>query len=163
MLKTIFFLHKKSSKYFVKIVFKINFFNLSDFITNVLVYFADSSEKVRHAKAKLFIDKIGKNPENFTVSMQNLREFAFVMGQKKRMQPDKIAKYLSAFQNIFQAIVQEDFDSIYYAALEFSHENTDFYDMLLAKTMQQNDIRKIYTENVKDFSCFNWLKVINPV
>lgn len=43
------------------------------------------------------------------------------------------------------------------------NQKVDFWDALIAETMKENGIVKIYTENEQDFMKIPGIKVVNPL
>lgn len=73
-----------------------------------------------------------------------------------------------------EAIVNGIIDSVNWKKIIYTHETvkkamsssknngTGVWDALIAETALENGIRKIYTENTKDFNKIPSLKIINP-
>ena len=41
--------------------------------------------------------------------------------------------------------------------------DTSFWDVLIAETMRESGITRVYTENVRDFKKIPWVEVVNPL
>jgi len=131
--------------------------------TNILVYLVDATDKKKHEKAKMFLDKIIQHPEIFVVSLQNLREFSSVLINKKKINKQKLEKYLDLFNGAFEEILYDNVDDIISASKESLDKKSSFWDSLLMATMKRNAIELIYTENLKDFKNFKNIESVNPL
>ncbi len=131
--------------------------------SNLLVYWFDASEPVKHAKANSFMRERFVAGDS-CVSAQNLAEFhsavtgkiaRVLAGADSKMIVEKLAKTLQVFTYGARTVV---------AAIDLqARYRAPFWDALLVATMEENGIRTIYTENTKDFEKIPWLKVINPL
>ena len=131
--------------------------------SNILVYFADATDKRRHEKAKVFLDEIIKEPERFVISLQNLREFSSVMIKRKKIKSEELNEYLSLFENPFELILTDSEEDIRKASFLTLKRKTHFWDSLIVAVMQKYGINLIYTENIKDFNKFPEIKTVNPL
>ena len=131
--------------------------------SNLLVYWFDASEPVKHEKADSFMRERFAAGDS-CVSAQNLAEFHSAVTGKIEQALDgadsqaivqKLAKTLHVFMYGARTVV---------AAIDLqARYGTPFWDALLAATMEENGIHTIYTENTKEFEKIPWLNVINPL
>jgi len=127
--------------------------------TNILVYFADNTDKKKHLKAKKILNNISKHPEEYAICLQSLREFASVMLKKKNMGRKKIIEYLEAYLDVFEDTYPDTPEDTI-KALE--KESMHFWDSLLAETAKRNEIMEILTENTSDFQNITGIRTTNP-
>lgn len=135
------------------------------FDTNVLVYAYDTSEEEKRAACSGLISEVFSGKSAGAVSSQVLAEVFYVLTTKVR-KPLSAAK---ANEIILTFLKSENWLKINYneGTLEKSmgtaiNSRVDFWDVLIAETMKENGIVKIYTENEKDFGKISGIRTINP-
>jgi predicted nucleic acid-binding protein len=122
--------------------------------TSILIYLIDSKEKEKHLKAVEWFENIfGSN--DYFISTQNLREFAFVAKNKALIETEETKKYLDLFAESFN-IIQDSIEDIKKAC---ETTKKKYWDALLIATAKRNNIFQIITENEKDF--VNEISVLN--
>jgi predicted nucleic acid-binding protein len=134
--------------------------------TNVLVYAFDISEPRKRKKCKPIIERIFKGEEKGCISVQNLSEFYITITRKveKPVREDKAEEIVRGIilSKNWRTLGMDE-NSIL-LAIEISRGlKISYWDSLIVAVMQQNNIRKIYTENEKDFKKVKWLEVRNPL
>ena len=111
--------------------------------SNILVYAHDTSDIAKNKKSVKLLGECWIYIE-FPVSFWRKSESRFIL----------------EFKNWIKITAKE---STIIKAIELSEKyNTEYYDSLIAATMLENGISKIYTENVKDFIKIKEIGVINP-
>ena len=136
--------------------------------TNILVY-AHNQDSQYFAQAKaLLTDLI--NDGGFSVSDLILFEFFSVITNGRKIDAplnSETAIYVITdmieSQNI--AILQDDDDHHFFQWLRQYINTTkryQIYDASIAYVMFQNEITELYTNNIKDFKKFDFIKAINP-
>ena len=131
--------------------------------SNILVYAFDSSAAKKHEKAKDFVAEKIKS-KNLFLSIQNLAEFSATITEKvkKPLLQSQAEEIISDF-NCATNIVSYYFNTVQSAlSIKFIHK-VHFWDALIAATMKENNIKLIFTENVKDFKKIHEIRVINPL
>ncbi|MFH1256777.1 MAG: PIN domain-containing protein [Candidatus Diapherotrites archaeon] len=130
--------------------------------SNVLVYAFDSSEQKKHKIAKEILDALSASGKG-VLSIQNLAEFYSLVTKKiERPLEQYLAKdIVENMCNSFK-VLHYDEKTIINAIETSTAFNTSFWDALLAATMKENYIEKIFTEDEKDFRKMPWLEVENP-
>lgn len=135
------------------------------FDTNVLVYAYDTSEEGKRAACSGLISEVFSGKSVGAVSSQVLAEVFYVLTTKVR-RPLPAAK---ANEIILTFLKSENWLKINYdeGTLEKSmgtaiNSRVDFWDVLIAETMKENGIVKIYTENEKDFRKISGIRTVNP-
>ena len=127
--------------------------------TNVLVYFIDSTDSEKHAKAREFFRKVNKAPENYVICLQSIRELAAV-ARKKGIGGAKVNEFFSLLGDFFGTII---YDNETDAINAFnSVGRNDYWDALIAQTALRHGISSIYTENVSDFAKLEGISATNP-
>ena len=114
--------------------------------TSVLIYLVDAKEEKKHLKAIEWFESIFESNEYF-VSLQNLREFAFVAKKKELLKTDEIIKYVDLFADSFN-LLQESVEDIKKAS---EKSQAKYWDALLIATVKRNNIFQVITENENDF------------
>lgn len=130
--------------------------------TNILVYFADKSDMVRHEKARVIIRNVEKNPSAYVIAQQCLREFGNVM-VNKNMPAVEINAYIQEFTFVFPDILFESMGCLQRAVVSSRDDGIDFFDALLAHTAIDRGVSVVYTENTKDFEKIPGIKAVNPL
>lgn len=133
--------------------------------TNILVYAFDIFDKNKHEKSKNILGKCWNGEEKFALSLQNLSEFYVITTKKiniplsKNIGSDIVNKFLE-FKGWIKLVPKE---STITQAMDLAEKyDVSYWDALIASAMLERGIKKIYTENIKDFSKIKELKVINP-
>ena len=136
------------------------------FDTNILAYaFDESNEKKRNTCEKLV--RSGFEGElNCYVSNQILSELYVVLTRRvgKPLSKEKASTIVSGLA-----------DSSSWNKINYTHQtvkraledlrtiNVSFWDILIAETMRDARVTKVYTENEKDFRKIPWIHVENPI
>jgi len=131
--------------------------------SNLLVYAIDIEEKEKHEKAIEFLEKT-KFKKNLCISTQNLAEFHYIATNKipKPISYDISREIIKQLNNAF-SIVSYNEKTLIQSIQHEKNYKIHFWDALIAATMEENEIRIIYTENVKDFKKIPWIRAINPL
>ena len=134
--------------------------------TNILVYAYTDFDKNKHKLCESIVESAFGGERICAVSNQILSELFFVLTEKLKSP----ITYDDA-----ATIVSGIIDSINWVKINYTHEtvkksmllskicNIAIWDSLIAETALENNIKKIYTENVKDFRKIPGLSVINPM
>ena len=133
--------------------------------TNILVYAYDESEGKKHEICKRLIDECWRLREKYSISIQNLSEFYVVITKKiENPVPMEMAKEIIEDIIEFQNWIVMDYDPrTILSAIELNMVyEVHYWDALIAATMRENKIFRIYTED-GDFKNIPWLNVINPL
>lgn len=130
--------------------------------SNILIYAANASNDVRHERAKVFMDKVMANPEEYVIAQQSLREFTAVAIHRSFLPLLKIQEYIALFKDGFGACYAEEAEDILNAANLSKTERVHFWDALLASTAIRNGIHLVYTED-EDFERIPGIKVVDPL
>jgi len=126
--------------------------------TNILVYAHDSSSAYQKSAAALVKDALEGRFEA-VISIQNISELYSVLTNHKRAKKPlnpraahHICKLYLVASEIPKLVPEE---TTLLRALELASEQSttggDFFDCLLAATMEQFEVKRIYTENTSDF------------
>jgi predicted nucleic acid-binding protein len=134
--------------------------------TDILVYAYDSSEIEKQEICSSLLKKCWKQEMSYAIALQNLSEF-YVVVTKKIERPlsnetaRKIIKDIIDFNN-WQVLGINDISLI--TAIDLCTKyKIHYWDGLLCAAMKQNEINKIYTENIKDFKKIPWIKAVDPM
>ncbi|MFH1587729.1 MAG: PIN domain-containing protein [Candidatus Diapherotrites archaeon] len=131
--------------------------------SNILVYAFDKSEKQKHEKAKKFLTEALRNKTGI-LSIQNLAEFHYTITKKAKRPVSKefSQETIKELTNSLWILKYTESTLINSINLENLYK-IHFWDALIAATMQENNIKTIYTENTKDFKKIPGIKTINPI
>ncbi len=131
--------------------------------SNIIVYAFEKEGSPKKDLSKKLLNECISGIRQFAISNQNLAEFVFVTTRKGKLGIDEAKNF------VIKATQFEGFRKINYRAetialaLDIAQQfKMSFWDSLLAATMKENGIFKIYTENTKDFK-MNWVKAVNPL
>ncbi len=134
--------------------------------TNILAYAYDHSDARRRKVCEKIVKSGFMGESRYYVSGQILGELYVVLTRK-------VSKPLSKAQAAL--IVNGFIDSPNWGKLDYNHitvkhavedlntMGTSFWDMMIAETMRDADVKTLYTENERDFSMIPWIKVTNPI
>ncbi len=128
--------------------------------TNILVYTKDKEDRKRQETAINIINECIEN-RNGILSLQNLVEFSNVLQNKTELPSHEINEVIRDLSIDLEVIYYNN-NTIIKANEYCERFRIDFFDALLAATMEENNINAIVTENTDHFSPIPWLKVINP-
>ncbi|HLC71172.1 MAG TPA: PIN domain-containing protein [Candidatus Nanoarchaeia archaeon] len=129
--------------------------------SNILVYSEDRRYPERQMKAIEFLDKCGEERIG-VLSIQNLAEFSNVLFIKvKNLSSHDINERIRDLSIDFE-LIHYNINTLIKANDYYERFKTDFFDALLAATMEENNIHIIATENVDHFKSIPWIIVINP-
>jgi predicted nucleic acid-binding protein len=128
--------------------------------TNILVYLIDSEEKRKHEKASQWFNNLQREKKYYFISTQNLKEFSAICLKKTKLGHEKINEWVELFSRIFFPI-QDSKEDILHANEISKKNNIHFWDAMLIATMERCEIRKILTENTKDFRKYKRIKSEN--
>jgi len=135
------------------------------FDTNIIAYAFDEFDPKKRKICEDLVEKTFKGEISGHISNQVLSELFVVLTRKMKKPVSK---------DIASTIVESLIDSEKWAKINYDHEtvkksliqtkttNTSFWDILIAETMRENGIVKIYTENEEDFKKIPGIKIINP-
>ena len=129
--------------------------------SNILVYACEKEDSIKKDKAKKLLRECLLGLRQCVISNQNLAEFGSVTTKKDKLSIDEAKNFASKIAQ-FEGLKKINYTAeTIPLALDIVQEfKMSFWDSLLAATMRENGIFKIYTENVKDFK-MPWIKAVN--
>ena len=137
----------------------------SDFLfdTNVIVYAFDNDEPDKRKKAMPIIEDVFEDRLVGFISNQIMAELYHVLTRKQRVSKQTAASIISDIISC-PSWVKIDYkaDTVSKAIFISSSFSMSFWDSLIAATMLENNITKIYTENTKDFRKIPGIQPTNP-
>ena len=132
--------------------------------SNILIYSIDSSDKVKHLKAKNILRECWIGKKTYAISLQNLSEF-FVISTSKVEKPiskEKSARIIKGLIEFNGFIKLEPSTETIKKALDIAiKEKRSYWDSLIIAIMNQNNISHIFTEDVSGFN-IPGINAINP-
>jgi predicted nucleic acid-binding protein len=138
--------------------------------TNILVYAHDSASSYQKSAAGLVRDALEGRLEA-VISIQNIAELYSVLTNPKRVKSPlspgdahRICKLYLVAPEIPKLVPDE---TTLMRALELASEGStaggDFFDCLLAATMEHFEVKRIYTENISDFRKLSFIESTFPL
>jgi predicted nucleic acid-binding protein len=125
------------------------------------VYYFDNREHEKHRVAVSFINSF-ENESSLFVSQQNVREFAAVLYEKKKVAVERVQHYLYIIQRQFTILEEKPSDVVQSLAWADQYA-ASFWDGLISSTAKRYQIATIYTEDTSDFAKIPGIKAINPL
>ena len=138
------------------------------FDANLLVH-AHAAQSPFHAVARRLCEQAADGTLDACLSPQVLCEF-FAVATNERlfrpaMTPKQAGQQITTYwRSGFRKILPKEHTIQRLAALLEHRRITQqrVYDTFLVATMLDNDVRAIYTQNVKDFEIYHEIQVVNP-
>ena len=138
--------------------------------SNILIY-AHAADSPFHVSARQLRDQAAQGALSACLSPQVLCEFFSVITDdrlvKPVLSPAQAKREISTYWNAggFHRIVPKETTVSRLVSMLDRHplKRRDIFDAFLVATMLDNDIRTIYTRNVKDFEVYPEIQVINPL
>lgn len=136
------------------------------FDTTTLAYAYDESYPKEREICKNLVGKVFNGELAGVVTNQ-------ILGELFNVLTSKIEKPVDAERA--EIIVKSLIESVQWEKINYTYETVEkaintlktskshFWDTVIAETMKENGIVKIYTENEKDFKKIPGIKVINPI
>jgi predicted nucleic acid-binding protein len=115
--------------------------------TNILVYAYDTSEKDKRSVCREFVRGCLEGEEKYAVSIQNLSEFYVVVtGKIENPLPPEVAekRIEGMIEYTGWVKIKPDVDTISHATKVSRKYRIHYWDALLAATMKESGISKIY-------------------
>ncbi|MDZ4256971.1 MAG: PIN domain-containing protein [archaeon] len=130
--------------------------------TNIIVYAFDPTVSEKHTVAKRIVEQITKGETTACISNQILAEMSSVLLGKTMEHKEQVRQFVESIQHIPTWQIVHYTSKTIETTLQSIEKQKDFWDNLIAQTMLENGITKIYTENTKDFSKIKGIKAVNP-
>ena len=128
--------------------------------TNVLVY-AVNRAALRHERVKELLEGGLRDGVRFTVAHQNLLELIAVLVRSFGIAPSHAQRDAEAFAGQFEVIAPFTGTLETFARLmKHAPKSAYPFDVYLAATMLDNNVRRIITGNVKDFQRFGFEEIV---
>lgn len=131
--------------------------------TSILIYAYDITEPNKRNIAKPLVDNVFNGKANGVVSNQ-------VPGELFKSFIEKLKTTVEEAKSIVYGIIESenwikinyDQETVKKAIINVEANKAPFWDSVIAETMKENGIIKIYTENEEDFKKISGVKIINP-
>ena len=136
--------------------------------TNIIAYAHDVNSP-HHEAAAAFLEGALTQKFEAVVSIQNISELFSVLTNSKRLkkplspqEASRICKLYLSSSEISKIVPDE---RVILRAIELATElnrkGADFFDCVLAATMELSGVKQICTENVSDFKAFSFLTPVS--
>lgn len=132
--------------------------------SQLLIYFQDSKSPFHSGTKKLF-SKIISHFFTPVLAQQNILEVEAVLIRHYRKNKIDVITHLEKILNAFRISVitpQNETYCTYHELLRKVEAPVDIFDVYLAATMLDNNIRNILTLNIKDFAHIPKIHAVNP-
>ncbi len=138
--------------------------------SNILVYAYDKLSS-NHEQAKKIVEKTIDGEIDACITAQVLYEFfAVITNPKKAAVPMSLDEAADLCSELWECSEIEKISSteltpseVFRLAKEKKLSGAGIFDCVLAITAKENGVDAVYTENVRDFKNYDFLKVINPL
>ena len=134
------------------------------FDTNVLAYAFDKSDPTKWKTASALV-KGGFEDGGGVLSNQVLAELFVVLTQKvsKPIPKEEAAGIAKSFvDSASWTKVSYPSGTVARAAQDSAAMPNHFWELLIAGTMKEAGVKRVYTENLKDFAGIPWVEAVNP-
>jgi len=132
--------------------------------SQLFIYFQDSKSPF-HSDTKELFSKIIKQTFTAVVAQQNILEIEAVLIRHYRKNKIEVIAHIEKILNAFRFSVitpQNETYRTYHELLRKIEAPVDIFDVYLAATMLDNNIRSILTFNIKDFAPIPNIRAVNP-
>lgn len=141
--------------------------------TNILVY-AHNSASPYHEKAKMFVENLvaeedGFENSKFCIPLQVCAEFINVCTRQTIEKPLSIADAVKEIRRYSEYLkipilypLSTQLDT-FLDLLESTTTRKKIFDVYLAATLKDHQIKGLYTVNVDDFKEYDFLQIVNPL
>ncbi len=136
------------------------------FDTTILGYAYDESYENERIICKELVTKVFQGEIKGVVSNQILGELFNILTNKieKPIEIEKAEIIINSFIESGNWIKHNyDYNTIKSAIMSVKINNSPFWDTVIAETMKENGILKIYTEDGKHFKKIPGIKAVNPL
>ncbi|MDA4129437.1 MAG: PIN domain-containing protein [Thaumarchaeota archaeon] len=138
--------------------------------TNIIAYAHDVNSPNHQVAAALLEKALGQKFEA-VISIQNISELYSVLTNSRKLknplspqEASRICKlYLSSAEIPKIAPNERAILRALELASELNRKGGDFFDCVLAATMESEDVKKILTKNVSDFKEFKFVSAASPI
>ncbi|MDG7008030.1 MAG: hypothetical protein JRN06_07275 [Nitrososphaerota archaeon] len=135
------------------------------FDTNIIAYAFDRSERAKRLVCKELVDMVFSGESPGALSNQVLAELFVVLTQKVGKAVSK-AKAGAIVRGLLDSSTWSKLDcdsgTVARAAADSATMPNHFWVLLIAETMRDGGVGRIYTENVSDFQGVPWIEAVNP-
>ena len=135
--------------------------------TNILVY-ANNKDSPFHETSRRLAEDVLNGNIKAVLAVQNLVELYAIITDKKRVEHplthDKARRLIELYENHIVIIhpTHQTIRTLVKLIGMYKPSAQSIFDCLLAATMLDNNINKIYTGNSKHFEPFDFITVTNP-
>ena len=131
--------------------------------TNIICYAYDVRAADKRKACEKILEEALSGKISGVVSNQVLGEAFTAAVTKIGMPADEVAtavKSLIGSENLEK--VNYNYNTINRAVSDFEESGVPFWDLVIAETMKENGIKRIITENERDFGRIRGIEAVNP-
>lgn len=136
------------------------------FDTNIIAYSFDRSVPSKRRACKRLVKAVYDGELKGHLSNQILAELFVVLTSKvgNPLSPQKASAIVEGFAGS-PAWKAADYRTatVRQAAADSATTKAPFWDLLIAETMREAGVKRIYTENVGDFARVPWVDAVDPM
>lgn len=136
------------------------------FDTNIIAYAFDRSDPEKRKVCSRLVKEAFDGVTRGSVSNQVLAELFVVLTQKvaRPVSKARASTILRSFVDSPNWVkVNYEAGTAARAAGDSAAMANHFWDLLIAETMRDAGVRKIYSENAKDFEGVSWIEATDPI
>jgi len=136
------------------------------FDTNIIAYAFDRSNRAKWETCRSLVRGGFQSETDSFVSNQVLAELFVVltMKVKRPITSEKAGLIVRSFiDSRAWKKVNYDHLTVGRAVADARSIGISFWDLLIAETMRDAGLKKIYTENLRDFEKISWVEAVNPL
>jgi len=138
--------------------------------TNILAYAHDINSP-NHRVAAALVERALRQKFEAVISIQNISELYSVLTNSKKLKnplsPQDASRVCKLYLSSSEIPKIAPNERVILRALELASElnrkGGDFFDCVLAATMESEDVKQILTENVSDFKAFKFVSTASPI
>lgn len=134
--------------------------------TNIIAYSFDNSETRKRKACKRLVKSVYEGELRGFVSNQILAEL-FVVLTARVGKPLPISKARTIILGFTDSpswtVANYDHSTVRQAMTDSASIKAPFWDLLIAETMREAGVKRLFTENVRDFAHVPWVEAVNPL
>ena len=128
--------------------------------SNVLVYYVDSRDQKKQAKAESIIEAAFNGDSVCLISVQTLTEFSNVALGKLKLPESIVARYVEVFAEL--PVVTPDVKMLTRALEIKERYDIQFYDSMMLAAAERVGADEFLTEDLNDGQMYGSVKAVNP-
>ena len=128
--------------------------------SNVLVYYVDSRDQIKQARAEGIIESALNGDSVCLISVQTLTEFSNVALGKLKLSQSIVSRYVEVFAEL--PVVTPDVKMLTRALEIKERYDIQFYDSMMLAAAERVGADEFLTEDLNDGQMYGTVKAVNP-